>query len=150
MWGFMFFAFLSFAAMSTVIAIFENIMAFTIEEWEWDRRKAAIINSIGIFILSLPCALSFGPLSSIQPLGPGSGILDLEDFIFSNNIHSIGAISIVMFCTLKIGWGRDGFIEKANKGRGWKIPMWTVPYAKYILLLIVLTILVQGWLNILS
>lgn len=149
-WGFLFFAFLSFAAMSTVIAIFENIMAFTIEEWEWDRRKAATINSIGIFILSLPCALSFGPLSSIQPLGPGSGILDLEDFIFSNNILPIGALSIVMFCTLKIGWGWDGFIEEANKGRGWKIPVWTVPYAKYILPLIVLTILVQGWLNILS
>ncbi|WP_319506091.1 sodium-dependent transporter [uncultured Methanolobus sp.] len=103
-WGFLFFIFLSFAAMSTVIAIFENIMAFTIEEWGWKRKKAALVNAIGIFMLSLPCALSFGPLSSIQPLGPGSGILDLEDFIFTSNILPIGALSIVMFCTLKIGW----------------------------------------------
>jgi len=150
MWGFMFFAFLSFAALSTVIAIFENIMAFTIDEWRWSRRKAAMINSIGIFILSLPCALSFGPLSGIQPLGPGSGILDLEDFIFSNNILPIGAISIVTFCTLKRGWGWERFIEEANTGRGWKIPGWVAPYVKYILPLIVLTILIQGWLSVLS
>ena len=149
-WGFLFFAFLSFAAMSTVIAIFENIMAFTIDEWKWDRRKASIINAIAIFILSLPCALSFGPLSGIQPLGPGSGILDLEDFIFSNNILPIGAISIVMFCTLKRGWGWDRFLEEANTGIGGKIPGWVSPYARYLLPLIVLVILVQGWMNILN
>lgn len=147
-WGFLFFVFLSFAAMSTVIAIFENIMAFTIDEWGWTRKKAAFVNAIGIFILSLPCALSFGPLSSIQPFGPGSGILDLEDFIFSNNILPIGAISIVMFCTLKFGWGWNNFIIEANTGKGKKIPEWISPYARYVLPLIVLTIIVQGWLNL--
>ncbi len=147
-WGFLFFVFLSFAAMSTVIAIFENIMAFTIDEWGWTRKKAAFFNAIGIFILSLPCALSFGPLSSIQPFGPGSGILDLEDFIFSNNILPIGALSIVMFCTLKIGWGWNNFIEEANTGRGKKIPEWVSPYARYILPIVVLIILVQGWGNL--
>ncbi|WP_342303682.1 sodium-dependent transporter [Methanolobus sp. ZRKC5] len=147
-WGVLFFVFLSFAAMSTVIAIFENIMAFTIDEWGWTRKKAAFVNAIGIFILSLPCALSFGPLSSIQPFGPGSGILDLEDFIFSNNILPIGALSIVMFCTLKIGWGWNNFIEEANTGMGKKIPEWVSPYARYILPIVVLIILVQGWLNL--
>ncbi|WMW21792.1 sodium-dependent transporter [Methanolobus mangrovi] len=148
-WGFLFFIFLSFAAMSTVIAIFENIMAFTIDEWGWKRKKAALVNTIGIFILSLPCALSFGPLSSIQPLGPGSGILDLEDFIFTSNILPIGALSIVMFCTLKMGWGWDKFVKEANAGKGKKIPEWISPYARYVLSLIVLTILVQGWVNLL-
>ncbi|WP_094228439.1 sodium-dependent transporter [Methanolobus psychrotolerans] len=148
-WGFMFFIFLSFASMSTVIAIFENIMAFTIDEWGWTRKKAALVNTIGIIMLSLPCALSFGPLSGIQPLGPGSGIIDLEDFIFSNNILPIGALSIVMFCTLKIGWGWNKFTEEANTGKGWKIPGWISPYARYVLPFIILTILVRGWMNLL-
>jgi Na+-dependent transporters of the SNF family len=148
-WGFLFFIFLSFAAMSTVIAIFENIMAFTIDEWGWKRKKAALVNAIGIFMLSLPCTLSFGPLSSIQPLGSGSGILDLEDFIFTSNILPIGALSIVMFCTLKIGWGWDEFVKEANTGKGKRIPEWISPYARYVLPLIVLTILVQGWMNLL-
>lgn len=148
-WGSLFFIFLSFAAMSTVIAIFENIMAFTMDEWGWTRKKAALINGIAIFILSLPCALSFGPLSGIQPLGPDTGILDLEDFIFSNNILPVGALAIVMFCTMRIGWGWDKFIEEANTGIGKKIPQWISPYARYVLPFIVLTILVQGWMNLL-
>ncbi|MBP1910434.1 sodium-dependent transporter [Methanolobus bombayensis] len=114
LWGILFFTFLAFAAMSTVIAIFENIMAFTMDEWGWKRKKAAFVNTIGILALSLPCALSFGPLSWIQPFGPGTGILDLEDFIFSNNILPVGALAIVMFCTLKTGWGWDRFIKEAN------------------------------------
>jgi NSS family neurotransmitter:Na+ symporter len=149
-WGFLFFTFLSFAAMSTVIAIFENIMAFTMDEWEWTRKKAALINGIGIFILSLPCALSFGPLSGVQPFGPGSGILDLEDFIFSYNILPIGAISIVMFCTLKIGWGWKKFLIEANTGTGRKIPELAKYYARFILPLVIFVILIQGWMNLLK
>ncbi|MDK2948427.1 MAG: neurotransmitter:Na+ symporter, family [Methanolobus sp.] len=148
MWGFLFFVFLSSAAMSTVIAIFENIMAFTMDEWGWSRKKAALVDGIGIFVLSLPCALSFGPLSSIQPFGPGSGILDLEDFIFSYNILPIGAISIVLFCALKRGWGWDNFLTEANTGIGKKIPEWSKYYARYVLPLVILVILVQGWINL--
>ncbi len=146
-WGSLFFLFLSFAAMTTVIAVFENIMAFTMDEWGWNRKKAAFINSIGIFLLSLPCALSFGPLSWIQPLGPGTGILDLEDFIFSNNILPIGALSFVLFCTYKFGWGWDNFLKEANAGEGITFPGWIRPYMAYILPLIILIVLVKGWLE---
>ncbi|WP_406660273.1 sodium-dependent transporter [Methanolobus sp. ZRKC3] len=144
-WGSLFFIFLSFAAMTTAIAVFENIMAFTIDEWGWGRKKAATINSVAIFILSLPCALSFGPLSWIQPFGPGTGILDLEDFIFSNNILPIGALSFVLFCTYKFGWGWDKFMEEANLGEGVKFPGWIRPYVTFVLPLVIIIVLVKGW-----
>jgi NSS family neurotransmitter:Na+ symporter len=150
LWGFLFFIFLSFAAMSTVIAIFENIMAFTIDEWGWNRKKAALINAFAIFILSLPCALSFGPLKGIQPFGAGSGILDLEDFIFTSNILPIGALSIVMFCTLKSAWGWNKFMEEANSGEGIRLPGYVKPYAAFVLPLVIAIILVNGWIKILS
>jgi NSS family neurotransmitter:Na+ symporter len=150
LWGFLFFIFLSFAAMSTVIAIFENIMAFTIDEWGWNRKKAALINAFAIFILSLPCALSFGPLKGIQPFGAGSGILDLEDFIFTSNILPIGALSIVMFCTLKSAWGWNKFMEEANSGEGIRLTGYVKPYAAFVLPLVIAIILVNGWIKILS
>lgn len=145
LWGSLFFLFLSFAAMTSVIAIFENIMAFTIDEWGWNRKKAALINGIGIFLLSLPCALSFGTLRWIEPLGPGTGILDLEDFIFTNNILPIGALSFVLFCAYKFGWGWDKFIEEANAGEGIRFPRWIRPYIAYVLPLLILMLMVEGW-----
>lgn len=148
-WSFLFFVFLSAAAMSTVIAIFENIMAFTIDEWGWERKKAAIINATGIFALSLPCALSFGPLKQIQPFGPGTGILDLEDFIFSNNVLPIGAISIVLFCVLKSGWGWNNFRNEVNTGEGLKLPNWGKKYTIYILPIVIIVVLINGWIKIL-
>lgn len=147
LWGTLFFMFLSFAAMTTVIAIFENIMAFTIDEWGWDRNKAALINGTGMFLLSLPCALSFGTLSWIEPLGPGTGILELEDFIFTNNILPIGAISFVLFCAYRFGWGWDKFIEEANAGDGMRFPRWIRPYLAYVLPLIILFLMVGGWIT---
>ncbi len=146
-WGTLFFIFLIFASMTTVIAVFENIMAFTMDEWHWDRKKAAIINGIGMFILSLPCALGFGPWSGFQPRGPGSVVLDLEDFIVSNNLLPIGSLVFVLFCTWKFGWGWDNFIKEADMGEGLKFPKsnLTKGYLTYILPLIILILLLQGW-----
>ncbi|MCQ6963229.1 sodium-dependent transporter [Methanolobus chelungpuianus] len=145
LWGALFFLFLSLAAMTTVIAIFENLMAFTIDEWGWTRKKAALLNGVGVFLLSLPCALSFGTLSRIEPLGPGTGILDLEDFIFTNNLLPIGAISFVLFCAYNFGWGWDKFTEEANAGEGIRFPRWIRPYIVYVLPLIILLLMVGGW-----
>lgn len=143
--GILFFMFLTFAAMTTVIAVFENIMAFTIDEWGWERKKAALRNGIGIFIFSLPCALGFGPWSGFAPLGEGTMILDLEDFILSNNLLPIGALVFVFFCTRNSGWGWNSFIEEADTGIGFKFPKWLKPYVRSVLPLIILVVLIKGW-----
>ncbi|MCG8472707.1 MAG: sodium-dependent transporter [Desulfobacterales bacterium] len=146
-WGSLFFLFLSFAAMSTVVAVFENIMAFTMEQFGWSRKKAAVINCIGIFILSLPCALGFNIWSEIQPLGKGTGILDLEDFIVSNNLLPIGSLIFAMFCSYKIGWGWDAFVAEANEGKGLRFPKQIKFYAQYVLPAIMLVVFVAGYID---
>lgn len=144
-WGSLFFIFLTFAAMTTVVAVFENLIAFTIDEWNWTRKKAAWADGIIIWVLSLPCALGFGPWSGFQPRGPGSVVLDLEDFILSNNILPIGCFIFVIFCSAKFGWGWDNFIKEADSGAGIKFPKWTRGYIGYILPLIILFVLLKGW-----
>lgn len=148
-WGTFFFVFLSFAAMTTVIAVFENIMAFTMDEWGWGRKKAALINTAGILILSLPCTLGFTLLKWIQPLGDGNGIMGLEDFVFSNFILPIGALSFVLFCTYRFGWGWNNFIHEVNEGEGTKFPLWIKPYLSIVLPFVILVIMIKGWLQIL-
>ncbi len=148
-WGTFFFVFLSFAAMTTLIAVFENIMAFTMDERGWGRKKAALINATCIFILSLPCTLGFTLLKWIQPFGSGTGIIDLEDFVFSNLILPIGALSFVLFCTYRFGWGWDNFIEEADEGKGVKFPLWIKPYLNFVLPVVILVIMIKGWLEIL-
>lgn len=133
LWGSLFFVFMLFAAMSTVIGVFENILSCCMDHWGWSRRKACIVNLIAIIVLSLPCALGFNVLSFIAPLGEGSVILDLEDFIISNNILPLGSAVYVIFCTSKKGWGFDNFIEEANAGRGIAFPAKLRVYVKYIL-----------------
>ena len=118
-WGSLFFLFMIFAAVSTVVAVFENIIAFGMDKWGWSRKKSCLINLILVIILSLPCALGFNLLSGFQPLGAGTNVLDLEDFIVSNNILPIGSLVYVLFCCLKKkGWGWDNFIAEANCGKG--------------------------------
>ena len=145
LWGTLFFIFMSFAAMSTVIAVFENILSFSIDMFGWSRRKAVWINGFLILILSLPCALGFNILSGIQPFGAGSTIQDLEDFIISNNLLPIGSLLYLLFCTHKKGWGWNKFIEEADSGNGLKFPKWARFYVSYILPLIVVIILVMGY-----
>lgn len=146
-WGSLFFLFLSFAAMSTVIAVFENIMAFTMEQWGWSRKKAALINGFMLFALSLPCALGFNVLSDIQPLGQGTGIIDLEDFIVGNNLLPIGSLVFALFCSYKMGWGWDNFVKEANEGEGLRYPEKIKFYVKYILPVIILVVFIGGYME---
>ena len=144
-WGTLFFLCMLFAAASTVIAVFENIIAFAMDLTNCSRAKAVVINLIAIVILSLPCILGFNVLSGFQPLGAGSNVLDLEDFIVSNNLLPLGSLVYLLFCTSRYGWGWKKFCEEANAGEGIKFPKWTRIYVSYILPLIVLFIFVQGY-----
>lgn len=144
-WGTLFFLCMLFAAASTIIAVFENIIAFAMDLTNCSREKAVVINLIAIVILSLPCILGFNVLSGFQPLGAGSNVLDLEDFIVSNNLLPLGSLVYLLFCTSRYGWGWKKFCEEANAGEGIKFPKWTRIYVSYILPLIVLFIFVQGY-----
>jgi NSS family neurotransmitter:Na+ symporter len=144
-WGTLFFIFLLFAALSTVIAVFENILAWWMDLKGWSRKKAVIINGILILVLSVPCVLGFNVLSGVQPLGEGSTIMDLEDFIVSNNILPLGSLVYLVFCTSRYGWGWKNFRKEANTGEGLKFPNWIRVYVSYILPLIVLAIFIQGY-----
>ncbi len=147
-WGAAFFLFMIFAALSTVVAVFENILSFGMDLWGWSRRKSCIINIVAVIILSLPCALGFNVLSGFEPLGAQSTILDLEDFIISNNILPIGSMVYVLFCSLKkYGWGWDNFIEEANIGKGLAFPKALRVYCTYIIPVIILFILIQGYIS---
>ena len=146
-WGFFFFLFMSFAAMSTVIAVFENIMSFAMDMTGCSRKKAAVCNAIVIIILSMPCILGFNVLSGFTPLGAGTNVLDLEDFLVSNNILPLGSLVYLLFCTTKYGWGFDNFEKEVNTGKGVKLPRAIRGYMTYILPLIVLLIFVQGYIS---
>ncbi len=145
LWGTLFFIFMSFAALSTIIAVFENIISFGIDLWGWTRKKSVAVNLILILVLSLPCVLGFNVWSGIAPLGAGSTIQDLEDFIVSNNLLPLGSLLYLLFCTSRYGWGWDNFIAEADAGKGIKFPKWARFYVSYILPLIVLFILVMGY-----
>ena len=145
-WGTIFFAFMSFAALSTVIAIFEDLIASVMDLFGWSRKKAVVINLFAVFILSLPCALGFNLLSFIQFKGIGN-IQDLEDFIVSNNLLPLGSLVYLTFCTSRYGWGFKNFIEEANTGNGIKFPVKIRFYISYILPLIVLFIWAVGYIQ---
>ena len=142
LWGSLFFVFMSFAALSTIFAVFENIMACTMDLFNWTRKKACLINGILMFALSLPCILGFNVWSNVQ-LG-GKGIMDMEDFVVSNLLLPIGSFLFVLFCTTRYGWGWDKFLAEANEGKGLKVAKWMRPYMTYVLPVIVLVILLVG------
>ncbi len=147
-WGSLFFIFMCFAAYSTVIAVFENIMSFGMDLWGWSRKKASVINIILVIALSLPCILGFNVLSSIQPLGPGTGILDLEDFIISYNLLPLGSLVYLLFCVSRYGWGFDKYMEEMNTGAGLKMPRALRGYLTWVLPVIILVVLIQGYVNV--
>jgi len=147
LWGTLFFLFMSFAAMSTVVAVFENIIAFAMDIFGCSRTKACLINLGALIVLSLPCAFGFNILSGITPLGEGSMILDLEDFILSNNILPLGALVYLLFCVSKKGWGWDNFIKEADTGNGIKFPAVMRTYLTWILPLLMLVIFVFGYIE---
>ena len=143
-WGSLFFVFMTFAAFSTVLAVFENIIACTMDLTGWSRKKTCVIDGILMFFLSIPCVLGFNAWSAFQPLGPGSGVLDLEDFIVSNLILPIGSLIFIIFCVTRYGWGWDKFVAEANEGKGLKVAQWMRPYVTYVLPVMVLVILIMG------
>ena len=145
LWGSLFFLFMIFAALSTVIAVFENILSFAMDLWGWSRRKACLMNSLVVFLLSLPCLFGYNLLSFFTPLGAGTTILDLEDFLVSNNILPLGALVYLLFCTLKHGWGWDNFIKEANLGRGLSFPKGAYLYCKYVVPVIIAGIFIGGY-----
>ena len=146
-WGSLFFLFMFFAAMSTVIAVFENILAMIREMTGWSRIKGCIVSGVLVLVLSVPCALGFNLLSGFVPFASGSGVLDLEDFLVSNCCLPIGALLYVLFCVSKKGWGFENFMAEANAGKGLKMPRWIKPYVTYVLPLIIISIFVMGILN---
>ncbi|MBR4015175.1 MAG: sodium-dependent transporter [Anaerotignum sp.] len=148
LWGTLFFMFMCFAAFSTVIAVFENIISFGLDLTKASRKKVVAINMVAIILLSLPCLLGFNVLSGVQLLGEGSTILDVEDFLVSNNILPLGSLVYVCFCTWKRGWGWKNFMAEANAGEGLKFPNAMRFYVKYILPLIVLFVFVMGYISL--
>lgn len=144
LWGSLFFVFMTFAALSTVLAVFENIMSCTIDLFGWSRKKASVINGLMMFVLSLPCALGFNVLSGIQPLGQGSSVMDLEDFLVSNLLLPLGSLIFILFCVSRRGWGWDNFVAEANAGKGLKVKGWMKGYMTYLLPVIVAIIFVVG------
>ena len=144
LWCTLFFLFMSFAALSTVIAVFENINSFTMDQWGTPRKKACLVNGGLIFVLSLPCLLGFNVLSGITFPGIGD-IQGLEDFIVSNNLLPLGGLIILLFCTRKGGWGFDSFLAEADTGSGLKFPRWIKGYLSYVLPLLIIVVLVGGW-----
>lgn len=143
-WGGLFFIFMSFAAFSTVLAVFENIMACVMDLTGWGRKKTGLICCAAMLLLSLPCLLGFNVLKGIQPLGKGTGIMDLEDFLVSNIFLPMGSFIFVIFCTWRYGWGWKAFLQEANTGKGMKIAGWARAYMTFVLPLIVLVILAVG------
>lgn len=142
--GALFFLFMSFAAFSTILAVFENILACTIELFGITRKKACVICGIIMFVLSMPCVLGFNVLSGFQPFGDGTNVLDLEDFIVSNVALPLGTVIFLLFSTLKCGWGWDNFIKEANAGKGMKFPNALKYYMMIILPIIVITTFIIG------
>lgn len=144
-WGTLFFLFMSFAAASTVIAVFQNIVSFATDLTGCSVKKAVVVNMIAVTLFSLPCVLGFNVWSNVTPFGPGSTILDLEDFIVSNNLLPLGSLVYLLFCTSRYGWGFKNFLGEANEGKGIKFPVWARVYVSYIIPVVVLYIFVQGY-----
>lgn len=143
-WGSLFFVFMSFAAFSTVLGVFENIVSCTMDLSGWSRKKACLFNGILMLLLSMPCVLGFNVLSKFQPLGPGTGVLDLEDFVVSNLLLPLGSLIFIFFCTSRYGWGWKNFTKEANAGKGLQVQRWMRGYMCYVLPVLVAVILVLG------
>ncbi len=144
LWGTLFFLFMTFAALSTVIAVFENIMSFTIDQWGTPRKKACLVNGLCILVLSMPCVLGFNVLSGVAIPGIGD-IQSIEDFLVSNNILPLGGLFLVLFVTSKRGWGWKNFLAEADTGGGLRFPAWSYGYMRYVLPIGMIIVFVMGY-----
>lgn len=142
-WGTLFFLFMIFAAMSTVLGVCENLLAMVRELTGWSRPKGCVVCGILIFVLALTTALGFSVIH-FQPFAEGSAWLDFWDFVVSNNILPIGSLVLALFCCNKFGWGWDNFVNEANTGKGLKIQPWMKPIFKYLEPVLIVIIYVYG------
>ncbi len=143
LWGALFFLFMTFASFSTVIAVFENLQANSIDNFGWSRKKAAVVNCVFILIASVPCVLGYNVWRDLHIIG-GRDVLDSEDFLVSNLLLPLGSLVYLLFCVSKWGWGFDRYLEEANIGEGIKVPRGLKPYFQFVLPVLILVILVQG------
>ncbi len=143
-WGTLFFLFMAFAALSTVIAVFENIIRFSMDEWNVSRRRSIVVNGLLLLVLSLPCVLGFNVLSDWIVPGIGN-VQALEDFFVSNNALVLGSLVFVLFCVTKKGWGWEKFLQEADHGSGMRFPRWARLWVKYGVPALILIIFVAGW-----
>ena len=143
-WGTLFFVFMTFAAFSTILAVFENIISCCMDLFHWSRKKACLVNLAALIVLSLPCVLGYNLWSAFQPLGEGSAVLDLEDFAVSNVILPIGSLCYLLFCVTRYGWGFDHYLEETNTGTGLKMPKGLRFYLSYILPVLLVFLIVLG------
>ncbi len=144
LWGALFFLFMTFAAFSTIIAVFENIIACCMDKWGMSRKKAVLINGVIILIISIPCVLGYNLWSGFQPRGAGSTIMDLEDFIVSNLLLPGGSLIFLLFCVTKWGWGFDHYLEETNTGKGLKMPRFLQGYVTFAVPVVIFIILIMG------
>ena len=142
-WGTLFFLFMTFASFTTVISVFENLLATCMDNFGWDRKKSVIINCVFILVASMPCVLGYNVWSDVR-LIRGMDVLDSEDFIVSNLLLPLGSLVYLLFCTTKWGWGFDKYLEETNTGSGLKMPRAFKPYFQFVLPALILVILVQG------
>ena len=149
-WGILFFVFMAFAALSTVIAVFENIISYSIDVWGMSRRASSALHFVGLWLCSLPCALGFNVWADFQPLGKGTSVLDLEDFLISNNLLFVGTLMFLFFCCTRWGWGWRNFLAEANKGEGLRFPHWLKGYLTYVLPCLIILVFVMGYVERLS
>ncbi|WP_288154875.1 sodium-dependent transporter [uncultured Sharpea sp.] len=141
-WGTLFFVFMTFASFTTVMAVFENIIASFMDNFNWTRKKATVISGVTIFVLSLPCVLGYNVLSWIT-VG-SKNILDMEDFLVSNFILPIGSLIILLFCVNRYGWGQVNYLNEVNTGKGLKLKRWMLPYFRYVLPVLIIIVFIQG------
>ncbi len=142
-WGALFFLFMTFASFSTVIAVFENLLACCIDNFGWSRKKAAWLNCIFILIASLPCVLGYNLWSDLHIIG-ARDVLDSEDFLVSNLLLPVGSLIYLLFCVTRWGWGFDQYLKETNTGNGLRLPGWLKKYFQFILPALILIILIQG------
>ncbi len=146
-WGTLFFVFMTFAAFSTILAVFENIISCGMDLFHWSRKKSCLINLVALIVLSLPCVFGYNIWSAIQPLEEGSTILDLEDFIVSNMMLPVGALVYLLFCVTRYGWGFDHYLKEANTGEGIKMPGGVRFYVTFFLPVLLFFLTVKGWIR---
>lgn len=147
LWGALFFLFMTFASFTTVIAVFENLLASCIDNFGWSRQKAVIFNCLFVLIASLPCVLGYNIWKDLH-LIRGGNVLDTEDFLVSNLLLPLGSLVYLLFCTTKWGWGFDRYLEEANTGTGMKLSRKLKPFFQIILPILILFILIRGLLPV--